>query len=274
MVGKYNQADQRFSQTARDLKQMARERDRMLAQLLHTAQAVEDCHVLVAGARDEAALVFVPATLFIPGPPRATELERRQAERFVGAFYMDVYPVTNQQFARFVEATSYVTVAERQNGEEQRDGPTWRAPDESGGGIEDRQDHPVVWVHRADALAYARWAGRRLPTRLEWERAMRGVAGRTWPWGDEWEADRCNINSDGTTSVEYFEDGASPAGCMDMVGNVWEWTADELPGGKLLLMGGSWAEEQLKVGYKQLIVPGDGTDGATGFRCAMDAPSA
>lgn len=255
------------------LWRLARERDAMVDQIERIAHALEEDRALIVSPQDRAKQVFIPAALIVPGPPRASEEERRKAERFVGSFYMDVVPVTNAQFARFVEATGYETMAERQNRAQDRDDPTWRAPGGQGSSIDDRLDHPVVWIYRADALAYAKWARRRLPTRLEWERAARGAAGRTWPWGDEWVAGMCNLNSSGTTPVGAFEDGVSSAGCYDMVGNVWEWTADDLPGGKLLLMGGSWAEQGLKVGYKQLVFPEDGTDGATGFRCAMDVQS-
>lgn len=266
MLRKHNQAEEY-------LRRMARDRDVILAQVQVAALVLEDGCSAVVSESDDADLVFIPATLFLPGPPRPTEEERREAERFVRAFYMDRHPVTNRQFARFVEATGYETVAEWQNREDHCDEPTWRAPAGPGSSFKDRLSHPVIWVYREDAVAYARWAGRRLPTRLEWERAMRGVSEQTWPWGDAWDATRCNINSNSTTPVDSFPGGASPAGCMDMVGNVWEWTADELPGGKLLLMGGSWREKQMKTGYNRLIVPGDGTDGATGFRCAMDVPA-
>ncbi len=247
------------------LTRLTRDRDGIVQQMGTVARTLESDRVLLTSPHDDAAQIFVPAALMVPGPRRANEAERQQAERFVKAFYMDVFPVTNDQFRRFVVAKDYITIAE-QNGSNR----TWRTPDERGRSLDQRMDHPVVYVHRADALAYARWAGRRLPTRLEWERAMRGVDGQTWPWGEEFDVARCNLNSDGTTPVRAYPGGASPTGCRDMVGNVWEWLADELPGGKLVLMGGSWDEAELKVGYKLLSVPDDGTDGATGFRCAMD----
>lgn len=253
------------------LQRLERERNTMLSQAVLAARALENRMVLTS-PHDDAPQIFIPATLFVPGPPRLNEDERRQAERFVKAFYMDVFPVTNAQFLRFAEATGYRTIAELDNASEGRDDPAWRTPGGPGSSIDDRMDHPVVWVYREDALAYAKWAGRRLPTQLEWERAMRGVGGQTWPWGEAFAAGRCNLGSNGTTPVDAFPDGASPAGCLDMVGNAWEWLADELAGGKLTLIGGSWAEPELRVGYKRLVVPGDGTDGSTGFRCAMDVP--
>jgi len=256
------------------LARLARDRDAVVRQMVTVARTLEADRVLLTSPRDAATQVFVAAALIVPGPPRASEPERLQAERFVKAFYIDVTPVTNAQFQRFVKATSYQTVAERENQTQGREDPTWRAPEGPGSSSAGREDHPVVWVYREDALAYATWAERRLPTRLEWERAMRGVDGQSWPWGEAWDPARCNLASHGTTPVAAYPTGISPAGCLDMVGNVWEWLADELPGGRLVLMGGSWGEslDTFKVGYKQLIVPSDGTDDATGFRCAMDVP--
>lgn len=256
-------------QAERYLDRLVGERDTIAHQMALVAHTLEANQQRLISDHDQAQLVFVPAALIVPGPPRATEAERQQAERFVQAFYIDLHLVTNAQFVRFVQATGYQTVLER---EHSSNDPTWRTPLGPGSSIAERMNHPVVWVYREDALAYAEWAHRRLPTRFEWERAMRGVAGHPWPWGAQWDAARCNLNTQGTTPVHAFPSGASPVGCRDMVGNVWEWLADALSGEKLVLMGGSWSEQTLKVGYKQLVVPGDGTDGATGFRCAMDVP--
>lgn len=260
------------SRTEMNLRQLMRERDAMLVQIMQSAHALENDRVLITSPHDDAELVFVPAGLFVPGPPRATEAERREAERFVQAFYVDRYPVTNSQFARFVKATGYLTVAERHNRDLGCEDPTWCIPRGPRSSIQSLQHHPVVQIYREDALAYADWVGRRLPTRLEWERAARGVVNQMWPWGDQWDSTACNLNSEGTMPVDDHPQGMSPVGCEDMVGNVWEWTADNLPGSKRLLMGGSWAEQRLPAVYKALVVPVDGADAATGFRCAMDVP--
>jgi formylglycine-generating enzyme required for sulfatase activity len=228
----------------------------------HTRESVQ----VVKSSSDDAELILVPAAMFNPDSSSEVDTDHLNDERFVEAFYIDKYPVTNRQFAQFVQATDYITVAEKQSKPE-----TWQHPDGPESTIAD--DHPVVCVYREDALAYANWAGRRLPTRLEWERAMRGVAGLTWPWGNEWQDGVCNLQGSVTTPVDNYPDGVSPVECWDMVGNVWEWLADELDDGKLLLMGGSWAEqrEAMPVGYKLRIAPGDGTDFDIGFRCALDA---
>jgi len=95
-----------------------------------------------------------------------------------------------------------------------------------------QQEHPITQVSWYEAVAYCEWLAARtgkpyrLPSEAEWEKAARGVDGRRYPWGDAWEATRCNIQPEreGTTPVNAFPAGASPYGVLDMVGNVWEWT--------------------------------------------------
>ena len=98
---------------------------------------------------------------------------------------------------------------------------------------EDRGEHPVTWVSLDDARAYAAWAGLQLPTEAQWQRAAEGPRARTWPWGDEFDAARCNGDSPGTTPVTAFPAGASAEGCLDMCGNVWEWTESERDDGHM-----------------------------------------
>jgi len=191
----------------------------------------------------------------------------------VKALAVERHPVTNGQFAEFVEATGYVTVAERPldpalypgvaaadlvpgglvfrptpGPVDLRDwrrwwdwapGASWRHPFGPSTGVEDRLDHPVVQVCYVDAAAYAAWAGRRLPTETEWEYAACGGASTTYPWGEDVSPDGVLMANTWQGRFPYRNDGAegwvgtSPVGSfpangfglVDMIGNVWEWTA-------------------------------------------------
>jgi formylglycine-generating enzyme required for sulfatase activity len=152
--------------------------------------------------------------------PGNYEDELYMREVSVSAFYIDKYEVTNDRFQAFVEATQYETDAEKASSTQ-----TWRTAFSA-----DRGDHPVVWVSWNDANAYCQWAGKRLPTEAEWEKAARGTDARFWPWGSYWDPSRLNVD-DGmpdttTTPVGSFPEGASPYGALDMAGNVWEWVND------------------------------------------------
>jgi formylglycine-generating enzyme required for sulfatase activity len=145
----------------------------------------------------------------------------------VAAFELGRTPFTHAQYARFVATGSAAAP------------PHWPALD----------DHPVAFVDWDDAAAFCAWAGGRLPTEAEWEKAARGTDGRAWPWGDEEDESRAAVGAGlkhGSTSpVESHPGGASPYGLLDMAGNVWEWTATEHPPGERVLRGGSFASPGL-----------------------------
>jgi formylglycine-generating enzyme required for sulfatase activity len=182
----------------------------------------------------------------------------------VSAFRVDAYAVTNARFAEFVEATAYLTEAERYGWSfvfagllpddfpptrsvaaapwwRQVEGADWRHPEGPQSELHGRDWHPVVHVSFNDALAYCSWAGTRLPTEAEWELAARGgLEGKVYPWGDELEPGgehRMNVWQ-GTFPTENTEldgwygtcpaDAFPPNGCglHNVTGNVWEWTAD------------------------------------------------
>lgn len=174
------------------------------------------------------------------------------------AFEIAATPVTNALYAQFVAATGAPPPI------------TWRGSSPP----VDLHDHPVVDVSWHDAQAFCGWltgerqkaesrrnppSSFRLPTEAEWEHAARGTDGRVFPWGDEWDGERANTRESGygsTTPVGAFPGGASPYGCLDMAGNVWEWTStldalypydpadgreDPAAAGRRILRGGCYA---------------------------------
>jgi formylglycine-generating enzyme required for sulfatase activity len=165
--------------------------------------------------KDGAEMILIPAGEFIMGSPEGEgdDDEHPQHNVFLNAFYIDKYEVTNAQYKQFMDATGH------------------KAPGYWDNERVNQPNQPVVGVTWHDAVAYARWAGKRLPTEAEWEKAARGIDGRKYPWGNEWDGSKW---SSGSGSVVYksaapvgsFPEGTSSYGVMDMAGNVWEWCAD------------------------------------------------
>ncbi|MBW2387240.1 MAG: SUMF1/EgtB/PvdO family nonheme iron enzyme, partial [Deltaproteobacteria bacterium] len=154
--------------------------------------------------------------------------------------------VTNADFLEFVEATDYLTEAEVA-GQSYHDGFVpmrgWSWLNVDGTKARSELSHPVVHVTQKDAAAYCEWAGKRLPSEVEWEFIARGVERRIFPWGDEWDPERARWK-DGSDlelqSVEAMPAGATPDGLQNLAGNVWEWTSSRTNAGKSVLKGGAW----------------------------------
>ncbi len=213
---------------------------------------------------------YVPAGEFILGDDRGRSDEKPAHKVYLEAYYIGKYPVTNAEYHRYMQ---------------DRDTPY----DVPAG----KEDHPVVYVNWHEARQYAHWAGMRLLSEAEWEKAAswdaRGRASRKrkCPWGDEFDKNKCNTRESGiggTTPVgKYSPAGDGPYGCADMAGNVWEWTSslyqkypyragdgrdDAGSTGNRVLRGGSWG---FNVGYAHCASRYSGYPydrvGNFGFRC-------
>jgi formylglycine-generating enzyme required for sulfatase activity len=233
----------------------------------------------------------------------------------VDTYWIDRTEVSNAMFAAFVAATGHVSDAEKAgmgyvsngSGRTETAGAYWKHPMGPDSSIDGLEDHPVMMVSWNDAAAYCAWAGRRLPTEAEWEKAARGIDGRFYPWGEEFDSSLVNADDeelldeysvecspagcdgyDVTSPVGSFEGGASPYGVLDMAGNLWEWAGDyyddayfsispaENPTGpstgeRRVLRGGSWLNNtyDMRTTYRYGQKPDYRSD-KLGFRCAMD----
>jgi formylglycine-generating enzyme required for sulfatase activity len=171
-------------------------------------------------------MIRIPAGEFIYGEDSRLD--------YLPEFWISKTPVTNAQYFRFVRVTGH--------GSPQH----WKGKSPKA----ELANHPVRFVSWHDAKAYTGWAGMNLPTEDEWEKAARGTEGRIFPWGNEWRDGYCNTIEAGigsTTSVsQYSPQGDSPYGCVDMAGNVWEWTEswyDEKEKQRVV-RGGAWLDGQ------------------------------
>jgi tRNA A-37 threonylcarbamoyl transferase component Bud32 len=202
---------------------------------------------------DNKEMVRVPAGEFLYGDPKEKVT--------LSEFWIDKTPVTNAEYARFVAATQHAAPEH------------WRGQQPP----KDLIDHPVAFVSWDDATGYAQWAGKRLPTEQEWEKAARGTDGRAYPWGDEEPTGKlCNfgMNVKSTTPVgKYSPQGDGPYGCVDMVGNVWEWTASDYDQSNKVIRGGSWfhVAHFARCSSRRRNSP-DNRDDNLGFRCVLQSP--
>ncbi len=232
--------------------------------------------------RDGKTMVLVPAGRFPMGAAReARGNEQPIHELLLPAFYIDRTLVTIGEYGRFLSATGYPP-------------PRLLFPR---GWPADFEQHPVTGVSWHDARAYAAWAGKRLPSEAEWEKAAGwdAAAGvkRRYPWGDDWDARRCATSESGyaqTVAVGSFSpQGDSPCGAADMAGNVAEWTAsldwnypvspgdgrdDPARRGLRVRRGGSYTSERYFARTSaRMIADPDGLFMTDGFRCVADPPA-
>lgn len=214
-------------------------------------------------------MALVPAGSFRMGSTNGPVNEQPEHPVFVDAFYMDLYEITNGQFAECL------------NG-----GVCTRSGSPAGG-----DDHPVVNISWDQAQAYCSWAGKRLPTEAEWEYAAGGPDDRVWPWGNEFDAALSAASAPSTQPVGSYPDGVSPFGIFDMAGNVVEWVADVYvadffanssplnplatgTASQRVYRGGSYGntDGSFYTTSRRYIQSRSFADTDVGFRCALDAP--
>lgn len=233
----------------------------------------------IINPKDSKEMIPIPAGEFVMGSNKGGDDEKPPHIVYLDAFYIDRFPVTNAEYKKFIDATKRKPPEHWQNG---------KIPPS-------KENHPVVYVSWDDAKAYAQWAGKRLPTEAEWEKAASWddvkKQKRVYPWGNYFDASRCNSIESGigdTTPVgKYSPQGDSFYGVADMAGNVWEWCADwydsgyykdsparnprnDAPGQYRVLRGGSWGyfAGYVRVAYRNSSEPDDRDDNV-GFRCAQ-----
>ncbi len=217
-------------------------------------------HGQITWEKDGVEMVLIPEGEFRMGSTARGGSGKPAYPVYVDAFYIDTHEVTLRQYDAFLQATGHRPLPE----EYEEFCPT--------------PDYPVVFVSWEDAMAYAKWAGKRLPTEAEWEKAARGgLVGQKYPWG--------NAKPNGTQcNLDRLQDGhlyAAPVrsyppnkyGIYDMVGNVWEWCADENRPRTRILRGGSWRNPEIRIPWvtESLQVPPETLGHTIGFRCVVSA---
>jgi serine/threonine-protein kinase len=223
--------------------------------------------------KDGVTLLAVPAGEFTMGSDIGDGSEKPAHTVYLDAYWIDETEVTNAMYAKCV------------------DDDKCTLPDNTVHfGNLDYAKHPVVFVDWYQANAYCSWAGRRLPTEAEWEKAARGTDARSYPWGEEINCDKANYNSicvDKTSPVKNYPNGVSPYGAYDMAGNVWEWVTSLYKpypyntndgreksnfSGDRVLRGGAWNNYDFEVhSFNRNWFDPTYSIGVLGFRCARSA---
>jgi len=223
----------------------------------------------------------VPAGEFIMG-----EGKQQHTLNLPYSYKAAKYPITNAQYRLFVEDKGYTTQRYwTEAGWAEKEKRKWTGPRQSRGEPFNLSNHPVVGVSWYEAVAYCRWLTEvlrdcgelaegwqiRLPTEAEWEKAARGVDGRTYPWGEGFDIEKANgkeTEVESTCAVGIFPDGVSPYGCHDMAGNVWEWCATEW-GEYPYQIENEWAEVYLERKGGRILCGGSWNDRSVNLCCAF-----
>lgn len=250
--------------------------------------------------------ILIPEGEYIIGSKAPKGDEQPEHKVRLEPFYLGKFPVTNALFEVFVEKTWYVTTAEKlgygtvyygrffEEVDERTGlarficnatvrsgsvkGAYWYQPSGPGSTLHKKRNHPVVQVSLEDAMAFAAWTGKRLPTENEWEAAARTARGHVFPWGDEWKSNACNVEENSVadaTPVDQYKDLKNDLGIVDTLGNVLEWTTDAYQPAQSarnspnwrIVKGGSWISGNDIRLFSRLKVDPDAPSNILGFRC-------
>jgi len=253
--------------------------------------------------------LLIPGGEYIIGAQNIRKNERPIRKITISDIFFGRFPVTNALFEVFVERTGYKTTAEecgfgivyqgrfqRKNDEisgqkryewnatslwEERENAYWYQPSGPGSTLHLKRNHPVVQVSFRDAMAFASWVGKRLPSEAEWEAAARTASGNIYPWGNEWKEGVCNTEESeisDTVPVDNFSNAKNPLGLFDLLGNTLEWTSDRWEGtygastrqDYRIVKGGSWVSSPDVTLQSWFKYPTDFTANILGFRCLAD----
>ncbi len=284
------------------LQPEAKDRDKVLVKMSvlqsiidrrnELAKSEENRNIVMEDAlpriKEKCDMVFIPRGPFFMGIDDIKVEQRPRHKVYLDAYYIDRYEVTNAQYFEFLEFVKKTSDHSRCHENEPKGKD--HVPSKWADGYFNNPEFPVMRIDWYDAYAYARWAGKRLPTEAEWEKAARGTDERKWPWGNIWAPEKCNVGTSepgDPKPVGSYEEGKSPFGCYDMAGSVGEWCSDwadvlyytESPtnnpkgpemGVKKSVRGGSRfarAGLQLRTTARKAMDPRLGNK-AVGFRCA------
>jgi len=238
-----------------------------------TPQRIADSPTPSRSPQSFADMILIPAGEFIMGSDTEYENEKPQHTVNLAAYYIDKYEVINALYAECVAAGKCSVPKCDEYKDEYKKA--------------NKANHPVVCVDGTQAKSYCEYAGKRLPTEAEWEKAARGTDGRNYPWGNEFDGKKLNyFNVRDTTQVGSYPSGASPYGVMDMAGNVEEWVSsdykaypyiandgreDLLSNNSKVIRGGGWnrSDFDTRAAYRNNYASTSYNSNNLGFRCAQ-----
>jgi formylglycine-generating enzyme required for sulfatase activity len=217
-----------------------------------TVQSLTDQFHQARHPVDGKLMTFIDAGVFLAG--------EHNEPVWLSAFYIDVFPTTNVDYQRFTQATGHpIPQHWTHNG----------APDEAS------RNDPVTFVTWQDAMTYAAWAAKSLPTAHQWEKAARGSKGDVYPWGNQMTPAKANVREGGLghlTPVSRYHSGVSPYGVYDMCGNAWEWCSTESEPGRHELKGSAFTSPFFRCTPSAFNDASEFMlDDDTGFRCVSPA---